>query len=474
MQIKVVKVLTNRGYAIRKDKFDCAELARLKRQLTVQAISHPDFPSPQPFGAYNESKSYFRIPTAFGIECYGQPDANLLKTFPVNIEFTGTLRDYQVEPVQTTIDHLNKHGRGLLCLVTGGGKSICALAVACALKQRTLIIVHKRSLLEQWRDEINKVVPTARIGIIRQKTMEIGDDYDINIAMWQTLLNRDGIPPTWGCVIIDECHRVCSKEFSQIMFKVNAQFVLGLSATPERADGTTQVLHWHLGNVIYRQPPVKRSNLKTLVWLCQYFEPAYDGIQVGGRHYTRAISHICNSHQRNSYVVQTVHSVFEREDAAERRVLILTARVAHAKTLVDQLGSLNKSVGLFTGGVAIDDLVEAKTRDIIVATYKIFEEGESVEDLNTIVFATPKRSITQALGRIFRKRHTVPPIVIDIADSLLPGQMRERIKIYRQETKGHLSYTYYDEHFVPKPSKSKQTSDEPTVRDFETIEADPM
>lgn len=446
----MITIISNKGYSIEKDKLEeHAQMRKIKDDLTVTPIGHPEFPAIPSFSVLYETAKYLRLPVWYATQRFGHPTSILAKDKHRDLCFEGSLRDYQMEPVAKAVYHLKEHGRGILCLVTGGGKSICALNIACDLKQKTLIIVHKRSLMEQWRDEILKVIPNATIGIFCQKQMEIDDTYDVTIAMWHTVLKRNGIPPNWGMVIIDECHRVCSKEFSTIMFKVNAKYVLGLTATPERKDGLENVLYWHLGELIYKQPPVQRSQAKTLVWVCQYYEPSYVNITVSGRNYTRILSHIVQSESRNEYIMQVLQKIMGREDANERKILILTDRVQHAKTIYMSVSSSikdDKTVGLFVGEVKTAQLIEAKKSDIIVATYKIFEEGENVEDLNTLILATPKKCITQALGRIFRKRHDVCPLVVDIADTLFRGQMKSRMAIYRHETKGHLSTTYFNEH----------------------------
>ena len=93
------------------------------------------------------------------------------------------------------------------------------------------------------------------------------------------------------------------------------------------------------------------------------------------------------------------------------------------------------------------ELIEREMeKSIVVATYQSISEGISIEQLNTVVFASPKRDVVQALGRIFRKVHTdVHPIIVDISDRSLSGQERARLCTYRQELNGNLHVTYYDE-----------------------------
>ena len=445
-----MKILSNRGYSVLKSSIDASELVKIKADLTVTPLGHPDFPPLNSFGVYEETDKYIRLPVAYANMRLGKCDNNLLASVPMNVPFVGKLRPAQVEPCNTAVSHLQDQGRGILCLVTGGGKSISALWIASQLGQKTLVIVHKRTLLEQWRDEIAKVMPSARVGIFRQSKSEYGNDFDITIAMWHTVLRRTGVPPAWGTVIMDECHRVCSKEFSQVMFKVNSSHVLGLSATPERGDGLDCVLEWHLGPVIHRQAPVQRSQLKTIVHFCKWYDPGFAMLGGGGRDFVKTLSYIVTSEERNDYIMECIDKIMKRDDASQRRLLLLTNRVGHAKELYLRLKKHQKdagrpeTVGLCVGTCKTKELVEAKKCDMIVATYALFEEGESVEHLNTIIFCTPKRNVTQALGRIFRKRHEICPLVIDVADTIFAGQMWSRLKTYRLETKGHLVISFFD------------------------------
>ena len=454
------RIQSNRGYAILKSSLTMAEIAMLKRELLVQQITHPDFPPMKPFGVWEETDRYIRLPVAWATQRFGPAEVVLVQDIPrPNISFVGSLRPHQIEPVEMAVTILREQGRGILCLVTGGGKTVSSLNIACQLGVKTLVLVHKRSLLEQWKDEISKVVPTARVGIFCQKQCEYGDEYDITLGMWQTILNRKAIPNVFSLTIVDECHRVSSKEFSQAMFKVNARYVLGLSATPQRADGLTCVLNWHLGDLIYRQDAIRRSSARTLVWMCRYTDPEFAMVRVTGKNYSGLINKLCASERRNEYIIGAIRLVLERPDANQRRILVLTDRVAHAKELVLRLRALvdgKRSIGLFIGQVKLADLVEAKKCDVIVATYKIFEEGESVEDLNVLVLASPKREITQALGRIFRKQHVISPIVIDISDMILSGQMRARMNIYRDETNQHLTFQFLDANLRPTGKAAKE------------------
>lgn len=323
---------------------------KCRKELLVQPMSNPEFPDLPSFHVFRdepETKSIY-LPLCWGKEnlTFTEPLTCALVDRPIanieNFEFCGTLREHQEDAAQTTIDHLNdpEQGRGILCLQTGGGKTFTSLYVASKLGQKTLIVVNKRTLLEQWHGEIKRFLPKARVGFLWQKKMDISEDqeqdFDIILASWQTLLRRKDLPQWHGMMIIDECHRVCSKEFSQIMFTVNAKHVLGLSATPERKDGLTNVLHWHLGPVIVRQKPSNRSSMPIQVNVVSCHTAGLKekfGSNIS-KNYVRIIGALVDDKLRTRLILShVVRCMTHKEFGPKRRVLVLTERVKHAQLL---------------------------------------------------------------------------------------------------------------------------------------------
>src|SRR5689334_10904647 len=109
------KIVTNRGYSLLKSSFDSNFLQDIKRELTVQPITHKDFPPLKPFGIYDESDKYLRLPIHWAVKKFGKPDINTLCFCPnsENIQFKGMLRSNQIEPVNNTIEYLQNNNRGI-------------------------------------------------------------------------------------------------------------------------------------------------------------------------------------------------------------------------------------------------------------------------------------------------------------------------------------------------------------------------
>lgn len=104
--------------------------------------------------------------------------------------FSGNLRsELQREASRTSVDKLRNDGGGVLCLPTGEGKTVVALHAACTLKVKTLVVVHKQFLVDQWAERIARFVPRARVGRIQQKTVDT-KERDIVVGMLQSIAMR--------------------------------------------------------------------------------------------------------------------------------------------------------------------------------------------------------------------------------------------------------------------------------------------
>ena len=159
-----------------------------------------------------------------------------MNTMPAAVRFAGSLdpRLHQPEATEAALAALRSGGRCMVAQHTGAGKTVCALAVAAAMGLKTLVVVHKGVLMDQWVERVRTFLPAAKVGKVCQGVCETAG-YDVVVAMLQSVERRcyEGLNDH-GLLILDEVHRFAAAGFSRILFKVNAPHVLGLSATPER------------------------------------------------------------------------------------------------------------------------------------------------------------------------------------------------------------------------------------------------
>lgn len=147
-------------------------------------------------------------------------------------------------------------GKNIIQLPTGKGKTILGLALAYALGQRTLIIVHKVDLLNGWKKDIQKAFDGKVEPFILQGTKNVNFGKQITIATVQTLnrLSKEDfemLTSKFGFIIQDEMHHCPASSYATTLY-FKAKYRLGLTATPERADGLDHIMNLYYGGICYK------------------------------------------------------------------------------------------------------------------------------------------------------------------------------------------------------------------------------
>lgn len=425
------KILWQKGYSISKHFLTHNDIITIRNKLKARPISLPNYPQKPSFKVYQETANWVRLPRVWALQHFGAPDLDLLSDFKIpKLSWTGDLRSDQMEPYNSTVNHLTSKFTGILSLPTGRGKTFIALAVLSHFSQRSLIVVHTTHLLHQWKKELESLFPLCSIGVIQGSNRTVEPSHDFVLCMIQTLLNMPQINNLFGVTIVDECHHLSGEVFNTIMFQVQSKYILGLSATPQRKDGLTNVLNWHLGDVFYKESP----KLVGKEGVVKFYRFSTANASSSDNH-AQKITFLTENKSRSDKIVNTLMNLIQEDPTNAQKILVLTERREHALYIKTQLEQKQnaKSCSLFLGNMKHKANNHDELKDIIVATYALFSEGVSIPHLNTLVFATPKRDIVQSLGRIFRKQHSTPAIIIDFVDDSFLGQYAERRKIYRSQ-----------------------------------------
>ena len=209
MSEEISTYLGPKGYTIKKEFLDIEELNLIKKELTVSAyVPKSSLAKPTPFPIYRESRKKIYIPKFYGLENYGEPEAIITPEGKnINVKFKGSLRDYQKPVVNKWLKAARKKGCGLIEADCGAGKTCMAIWLISQLQKKTLIIVHKEFLLNQWKERIEQFMPDAKIGRIQGPVIDI-EGKDIVIGMLQSLSMKDyeqSMFLDFGFTIIDEC-----------------------------------------------------------------------------------------------------------------------------------------------------------------------------------------------------------------------------------------------------------------------------
>ena len=436
--------LGQKGYTLSKNELTAEQQKQIKNDLTIKPFvmgSPMNSADVKTFPAYRESAHKLYVPHYYGVEKFGTPKQyKIAEGDDINLEFNGALRENQEIVVNTYLGHVKKvgFGGGLLELPCAYGKTVLSLNIISQLNKKTFIIVHKEFLMNQWIERIQQFLPKARVGKIQGPIIDI-DDKDIVIGMLQSLSMKEypsSIFENFGLTIIDEVHHISSEVFSNSLFKIVTKYMLGLSATMNRKDGTTKVFKMFLGDVVFKG---KRDEAREVVVHAIQYEVDDDEFNEvkldyrGNPAYSTMISKLCEYNRRSEFILKVISDMLEYNP--EQQIMIIAHNKNVLKYLHDAIQHRNiATVGYYIGGMKEMSLKETEGKKIVIATYAMAAEALDIKSLTTLIMVTPKTDIEQSVGRILREKHS-KPIVVDIIDShtLFQNQWRKRKTFYKKE-----------------------------------------
>lgn len=426
------------AYSIQWKRLSNNELQRHKKELTMipQDGAYSGQATP-PFNAFWEDDEWLHVPRFYGFTQWGVPSAvDLVEGEGMDLEFNGVLNPVQEDATSQTLDQLQKAPHGaLLVLPCGYGKTVCALYIAQRLKRRTLVLVHKAFLVQQWHERAAHFLPMASRGKIQQNVVDA--DADIVVGMVQSISKRDypeHVLSKFGTVIIDEAHHMSAPVFSRALRCLPAKHILGLSATPDRKDGMTCLLYYSMGSVAHR---IERKPEHTLVSCMLYEGGKRKEIKYrdGRISMPLMLNALVADETRNAIIADQIVKYL----AADRNIIVLTDRIVQLNTLRDMLiqrGTQADFIAFYIGTTPASERQQASERRCILSTYSMAKEGLDIPRLDTLIMATPKGDIVQASGRVQRKHpEKQTPLIVDVVDtfSVFEALRWKRWNFYRKE-----------------------------------------
>jgi len=169
----------------------------------------------------------------------------------IDVAFRGELRPEQTKAA----DALLEHDTGVLAATTAFGKTVVAAWLIARRGVNTLVLEHRRQLLDQWVERLSAFldIPAKSIGRIgggRSRPTGL-----LDVAIIQSLVKKgvvDDRVADYGQIIIDECHHLSAHSFERVARQAKARFVIGLSATVTRKDGHHPIIFMQCGPVRHR------------------------------------------------------------------------------------------------------------------------------------------------------------------------------------------------------------------------------
>lgn len=435
----------NRLAAFQNPEFYKAQAMRLstfgKPRVIACAEEFPEHIG-LPRGCLDELTALFR---ALGVKPEIE-DARVSGT-PIQFSFHGELN---VEQERSALAML-LHDDGIMCAPTAFGKTAVAAWLIAHRAVNTLVLVHRRHLLDQWRERL-----ASFLGLPIDEIGQIGGGKNrqtsrVDVAVIQSLGRKGEVKDLvseYGHVVVDECHHVSAFTFERVLRKVRGRYILGLTATPARKDGHQPIILMQCGPVRFSLAPRTFAN-------SQPFEhkviPRYTDFSIPLEWQEPRIQDVykllTTNERRNDLIADDVIKAVSEDFSP----LLLTERTEHLEWFVDRLSKQLPNVIVLRGGMgkrqreAVHDRLESIPPEeprVIIATGSYIGEGFDDSRLDALFLATPiswRGTLQQYVGRLHRLHHKKRVVkVYDYIDWLTPVLMR----MYERRVKGYKALGY--------------------------------
>jgi len=357
----------------------------------------------------------------------------------IALSFVGKLRTEQ----ETAVSALLPHDCGVLAATTAFGKTVIAIRMIAERGLKTLVLVHRRILLDQWIERLSSFsdIPREAIGVVgggRRNPKGV-----VDIALIQSLVRKgevDDLVGDYGHVIVDECHHLSAVSFEMVARRVKARFVLGLSATVTRKDGHHPIIAMQCGPIRYRVDPrseaAKRPFRHTVIIRNTDFSLA--GLASDTPPIIQDVFRaVAADATRNELIFDDILRALD----ARRSPVVITERTDHLENLEARLKGFARNVIVLRGGqtdrqrrdisTKLSNIPDAEER-VILATGRYLGEGFDDPRLDTLFLTMPiawKGTLAQYAGRLHRQHDAKREVLIyDYVDQNVPVLARMAAK----------------------------------------------
>jgi superfamily II DNA or RNA helicase len=390
-----------------------------------------------PRGCLNEITAFFK---SYNVAI--QLDDQRFVGNPIEVKFHGQLRSEQQTAAQTML----AHDDGILCATTAFGKTVVAAWLIAARKVNTLVLVHRRQLLDQWRERLAAFLnlPIKSIGQIGGGRRRAGGIIDA--AVIQSLNRKlvvDDLVANYGHVIVDECHHLSSVSFEQVLRQVKARYITGLTATPQRKDGHHPIIVMQCGPIRYRVDAKAQALARPFKHLVIprptnfRMPPTTEKPEMH-----ELYAALAGNKARNDLICVDLLRVVK----GGRSPILLTERTSQIDEFAGRLNSLVKHVVVLKGGMgakqrrAIAEQLAAIPNDqerVLLATGRYIGEGFDDARLDTLFLAMPiswRGTLQQYVGRLHRRYDSKREVIVyDYVDGcvlVLSAMYSKRVRGY--------------------------------------------
>lgn len=421
----------------------------------AQAMRFPTFGKPRIIACAEDFSKHIALPrgceddvlgllTSLGIDVNLEDQRNLGPV--LESRFLGELTDEQDAATKMVL----AHDTGILVAATAFGKTVVAAKVIASRGRNTLILVHRRQLLDQWVTRLKEFLDLDRLQIGRIGGGRYKPTGIVDVGLIQSLVRRGEVRDVvgdYGHIIVDECHHLPAVSFESVARECKARYILGLTATLTRKDGHHPIILMQCGPVRFRVDPRKEAESRpfdhrVILRYTNLKMPAHtnDKDRTSIHEIYRAL---IDDPRRNGMIVSDVLRVL-REG---RSPVILTERKRHVDKIAEMLSKSVRNVVVLQGGMSTrqrEDLmariasVSDQEERVLIATGRYIGEGFDDARLDTLFLAMPiswRGTLAQYAGRLHRRHHAKRDVLVyDYVDHAVPMLVRmskKRLHGYR-------------------------------------------
>ena len=368
---------------------------------------------------------------------------------PLDLKFLGTLHKVQAAAVAA----IEPHDYGVLAATTAFGKTVVGARMIAARGVNTLVLVHRRQLVDQWRERLQSFLSVQAVDIGTIGGGKRKPTGRIDIALIQSLVRNGEVSDLvadYGHLVVDECHHLSAVSFELVARRTKARYVLGLSATVARKDGHHPIIFMQCGPVRYRVDAKSQAATRSFSHKVRLRETGFrlrpDQEAQGQTQMTALYAALAQDEKRNDLIFDDVMLSLQ----AGRRPVILTERRDHLEYFRTRLEKFTRHLVVLYGGMnaterrtAEEGLKRPDTEErLVLATGRYLGEGFDDASLDTLFLTMPiswKGTLAQYVGRLHREHHAKREVIVyDYVDSGVG--MLARMALKRQSGYRSLGY----------------------------------
>jgi len=340
----------------------------------------------------------------------------------INIEHNISLRN---EIQKRVVEFYLSHDKGVIKCKPGFGKTVVTIYMIATRKLKTIVVMHKNDLLEQWKERILTFTNLDRNEILilngntSNKFDKILSEGSIVLASVQTLLSlirrktKDLIESfrraNFGILIGDEVHiSVGAPLFSFASLFIPCKYAYGLSATPYRNDRNHDIINYHLGHVKEFRSISLRSKVYFILFDYGVVSNRYKYIYWGG---TFQRSRYLNMLKKSNMLKSIAYGLLNKVKEEKRETLFVAERIKLLQEFYNNFDFDDK--GFFVSGSPKSELY----KKVIFSTPGKIRDGVDLPEKDTLIITSPISNIEQLCGRIGRiAEDKNDPVIFDLVD----------------------------------------------------------